>query len=237
MTKKEKKETLVTPKRASQFIELQNKIEYTFHNPSYLLQALDHPSAVPHNKEFERLEFLGDRVLGLAIATLLLQIFPKATEGQMAKKHAALVSREMCYQLAQQLSLEDVILKICDVNALANMPTIMADAMEALLGAIFLDGGLTPCHQLIAKLWQPWVCEEVETIKDSKTKLQEWLQKKKKCTPTYTLHSQTGSAHQPELVYCLSLAEGMPHFFGKGMNRKMAEKDAAEKALVHFHLM
>lgn len=221
----------VQKRTPEQLDRLQKEIGYYFKNPLYLTQALNHPSAHPKNKEFERLEFLGDRVLGICMAKLLLRQFPDENEGKLAKRHAFLVSKDSCLIAAGTLNLEPYINLIVDKEAVSNRPAIVADAMEALCGALFLDaGGIDNCEALIARLWKDLIRSDHDETKDPKSTLQEWLQKNKKAPPRYVLISQEGPAHQPLLVYEIQ-TDDFPAFQGKGSSRRLAERDAAQKAL------
>ena len=210
---------------------LESIISYTFSDPTLLEKALAHPSAAPRNKDFERFEFLGDRVLGLAMAAVLLELFPNEPEGHLAKRQAVLVSRESCQAVASLIQLETYIKAICDQGVHAsNMMAILADAVEALLGAMYLDGGLSVCHTFVRRFWADLFHGSKEPPKDAKSSLQEWLQKRGKPTPVYTAVDVTGPAHNP-MFECEVQLVGMPVFKGVGRNRRVAEQDAAKAAM------
>lgn len=213
---------------------LEQTIHYTFKTSSLLEKALAHPSAMPRNKDFERFEFLGDRVLGLCMATLLIQFFPTEPEGHLAKRQAYLVSKDVCQIMAKQIGLEKYVQAICDKGAHeSNLMAILADAVEALLGAMYLDGGLAPCESFVRKQWADLFYSESPPPKDAKSTLQEWSQKRAKPVPIYTLISTEGPSHQPTLVYTVDI-EGLPQFKGEGRNRRTAEQAAAKAAMVYI---
>lgn len=211
---------------------LEATIGYTFKVPALLEKALSHPSAAPRNKDFERFEFLGDRVLGLAMATALLELFPNEPEGHLAKRQAVLVSRESCQTIAGLIQLEAHIKAVCDLGVHAsNMMAILADAVEALLGALYLDGGIEPCHAFVRRFWANLFHNSKEPPRDAKSTLQEWLQKRGKPTPIYTPTGMTGPAHNP-IFECEVQLDGFPVFKGTGRNRRMAEQEAAKAAMM-----
>lgn len=213
--------------------ELEQKLGYDFRSIEWLKKALSHPSAKRQHTEFERLEFLGDRVLGLCVATLLLKKFPMENEGALAKRFSVLVSRQMCLFIAQKINLECYLDIIVDPHALSNVPAIMADAMEAVLAAVYLDSDLNTCLTVVERLWKNTFIMENDRIKNPKSELQEKLQKRKKNAPLYELVAQAGSAHEPVLVYKVVLANGLS-FEGQGPNRKVAEQEAARRALEYL---
>jgi ribonuclease-3 len=213
---------------------LEAKIEYVFKNPKLLHKALLHPSSQSKNKDFERFEFLGDRVLGLSMATLLLEIFKDEPEGHLAKRQAVLVSKESCQTVAMAIDLERHVKAICDQGALkSNLMSILADATEALLGAMYLDGGFDPCLAFVKRFWTDLVRQEKEPPKDAKSALQEWMQKRGRSAPTYAPIGVTGPSHDPIFETEVQL-EKLPSFKGKGRNRRMAEQDAAKAAMAYI---
>jgi ribonuclease-3 len=206
-------------------------IGYTFKTPALLEKALSHPSAAPRNKDFERFEFLGDRVLGLTMADVLLELFPTEPEGHLAKRQAVLVSRESCQTVAGLIQLETHIRAVCDLGVHeSNMMAILADAVEALLGAMYLDDGITSCHTFVRRFWADLFHDSKEPPKDAKSALQEWLQKRGKPTPVYIPTDVTGPAHNPTFE-CEVQLDGLPLFKGTGRNRRMAEQEAAKAAM------
>ena len=208
----------------------QQTIGHVFRSPQLLQQALIHPSFSSQNKQFERLEFLGDRVLGLAMADVLFQKFPKDTEGSLAKRQAVLVSRVACLQVAKTLKLETLVRTVHDHAAQSNMETVLADAMEALLGALYLDAGFAVCRTFVERFWQDLLMTLQHPPKDAKSALQEWLQKRKRPMPDYHIVLTEGPAHQPRLV-CEVRVDGATCFQAEGQSRREAEQKAAQQAL------
>jgi ribonuclease-3 len=183
--------------------------------------------------DFERLEFLGDRVLGLAIAEHLLQTFPADTEGDLARRFNGLVRKETCAAVAEELNLGPYI-HLGDSEAMAGgrrKRTILADACEALLGAVYLDGGWEPVKRLIIELWSSRLAKVVTVPVDAKTALQEWVQGQAKTKlPRYVLVSNSGPDHAPEFVYEVQVT-GCEPARGAGRSRRAAEQAAAAALL------
>lgn len=200
-----------------------------FQNPLLLEQALTHPSCRRRHKvnDFERLEFLGDRILGLIVAELLYRAFPKEPEGSLAKRSAALVNREVCSEVAQEIGL-DQHLKVVGAE-LGNKSSVMGDAMEALLGALYLDSGLETVQQYVEPLWKKRLHAAPYPLTDYKSQLQEWSQKVHQEIPSYTILSATGPAHSPEFI--IEVRVGNYQAQASGQSRKQAEQEAARKLL------
>ena len=211
-------------------------LNYTCQNKQLFIDALTHPSANRHNKRFERLEFLGDRVLGVVIAAELLRRFPAETEGDLAKRHAALVSRETCQKVAELMHLRSSVKAVCDREAAYenNVLSILADAVEAVLGAMFIDSGLVSCETVIKQYWEPFFDSTKAPPKDAKSALQEWAQRRKKGLPVYAVIDSQGPSHLPHFTCQVTVLDIGP-FYGEGPNRRAAEQSAAENALKAFH--
>ncbi len=210
---------------------LEEKIGYCFKSKQLIQSALTHSSVRHKGRLFERLEFLGDRVLGLVIADLLYKRFPKENEGDLAKRSAALVRREACDKVAKSLSLQDYLVLVSTEKVSNN--AILANAMEALIGAMYLDGGLIPCHQLIQKHWEDLLTEDAEPPKDAKSSLQEWAQRKGKPIPVYKIIDCTGPGHAPFFRVSV-LIESLPEVIGEGASKRQAEQNAAKILLESF---
>jgi ribonuclease-3 len=218
--------------------QLEKILGYTFISPRLLEAALTHPSLFSGNSkskhlvyEFERLEFVGDRVLGLVIASWLFQEFPKAQEGELSKRLATLVRKDTLVQVARQMTLEKFV-KVTRLNnesAEAQIQTFLADACEAVLAAIFLDGGLDAVRSVIQVFWKDKIFSlEFKTI-DPKSALQEFSQKQFKVLPLYEVKSKTGFDHSPIFVVKCSVSG---HFItAEGASRKLAENECAKKLL------
>jgi len=183
--------------------------------------------------DYERLEFLGDRVLGLAIAEYLLQAFPAASEGDLARRFNGLVRKETCAAVAAELDLGPYI-HLGDSEAMAGgrrKRTILADACEALLGAAYLDGGWDPAKQLIIEHWSSRLAKVITVPVDAKTALQEWVQGQANTKlPRYVLVSNSGPDHAPEFVYEVQVT-GCGPAQGTGPSRRAAEQAAAAALL------
>jgi ribonuclease-3 len=205
---------------------------YTFSKPELLRQALTHRSyGVPHN---ERLEYLGDSILNCIIAYALFQRFPNLSEGELSRLRANLVNQQTLFELAQRLNLgEQVLLGEGELKSSGfRRPSILADALEALIAAVFLDGGFERTQQVIHTLYASLLVEidPKNPGKDAKTMLQELLQGKKLALPQYSVISTEGEAHQQHFrVECL-IPELEIRTSGSGNNRRSAEQDAARQA-------
>lgn len=205
---------------------------YAFHAPGLIIQALTHRShGTPHN---ERLEFLGDSVLNCAIAALLFERFGNLKEGELSRLRATLVRQESLHRIAETLRLGDhLLLGEGELKSGGfRRPSILADALEALFGAVFVDGGFDAAKAVIARLYQP-LLGEVEArlpAKDAKTSLQEWLQSRRRALPQYLLRATRGEAHAQEFEVECVVAELGVATIGIGSSRRAAEQEAARLA-------
>ena len=210
--------------------DLQKKINIKFKNLDLLVQSLTHKS-FDTKKNNEKMEFLGDRVLGLVIAKKLLEIYPNEKEGILDKKFAALVNKKTCLEVAKKINLEKFILTFNPNNKKIKIEDkIISDSCEALIGAIHLDKGLTIAEKVILDLWKNQIRESVITQIDAKTKLQELALKNFKKLPTYKLISNTGPRHKPSFKVGVKLPD-TKYFFGLGKSKKDAEQNAAIECL------
>ena len=210
--------------------DLQKKINIRFKNLDLLIQSLTHKS-FDTKKNNEKMEFLGDRVLGLVIAKKLLEIYPDEKEGILDKKFAALVNKKTCLEVAKKINLEKFILTFNPNNKKIKIEDkIISDSCEALIGAIHLDKGLTIAEKVILDLWKNQIRESVITQIDAKTKLQELALKNFKKLPTYKLISNTGPRHNPSFKVGVKLPD-TKYFFGLGKSKKDAEQNAAIECL------
>ena len=210
--------------------DLQKKINIRFKNLDLLIQSLTHKS-FDTKKNNEKMEFLGDRVLGLVIAKKLLETYPDEKEGILDKKFAALVNKKTCLEVAKKINLEKFILTFNPNNKKIKIEDkIISDSCEALLGAIHLDKGLTIAEKVILDLWKNQIKESVITQIDAKTKLQELALKNFKKLPNYKLISNTGPRHKPSFKVGVKLPD-TKYFFGLGKSKKDAEQNAAIECL------
>lgn len=205
------------------------RIGYRFSDPQLLTLALTHRSASSaHN---ERLEFLGDAVLGFCTASLLYTQYPDATEGELSRLRAALVNRETLSALAGQLSLGTLLVLGAGERKSGGRqrPSILCDVVEAVLGAMYLDGGMAPCQAFVSR----FLSEPMATgrDKDAKTALQEILQARHLPLPVYELAEIEGEEHEQTFVVCLRVALLKGPVTGRGRNRRIAEQQAAAIAL------
>ena len=219
--------------------ELCDKLEYEFDEIELLYEALTHPSAVKSGRhagksggDYDRLEFLGDRVLGLVVARDLLARFKDADAGQLARRYNELVRREALADVAREIGLGQYLVLARSERGAGgtNKPAILANACEALIGAMFLDGGLKPASRFIHRYWDAKAGALVRAPKDSKTELQEWAQSIGKDPPDYVLVDQRGAAHN--LVFSMRVVvEGYVSAEGKGSSKRVADQAAAATAL------
>ena len=209
---------------------LEKKINIKFKNTNLLIQSLTHKS---HNslKNNEKIEFLGDRVLGLVIAKKLLEIYPDEKEGILDKKFASLVNKRTCLEIAKNINLEKYILTFNPNNKKIKIEDkIISDSCEALIGALYLDKGLNITEKIILDLWKNHIKKSVVTQIDAKTKLQELALKNFKKLPIYKLISNTGPRHKPLFKVGVKLPN-TKYFVALGKSKKDAEQNAAIECL------
>jgi len=205
---------------------LEKKIKVIFKNKDLLIKSLTHKSYNKENNN-EKIEFLGDRVLGLVIAKKLLEIYPNEKEGILDKKFASLVNKKTCLEIAKKIELDRYILTF-DFKKKKHQieDKVIADSCEALIGSIYLDKGLQAVEKIILDLWNSHIKDSVITQIDSKTKLQEFSLKKFKKLPTYKLISNTGPRHKPLFKVGVKLLDSKL-FMAEGKSKKDAEQNAA----------
>jgi ribonuclease-3 len=208
----------------------QDRLGYHFKNPDFLDKALTHSSKSVDN--YERLEFLGDRVLGLVVAEILYRCFPFEKEGSLARRHSALVCTETLARIARELDIPTVV--IASSAELASggnkQDNLLADCLEAIIGAMFLDKGYVPCQEVVTALWGDKIYTLSQPPVDSKTALQEWAQARGLPVPAYEIIERTGPDHAPQFRIQVTV-QGYPAIDTFGSSRRVAEKLAAQKML------
>lgn len=203
---------------------------HRFRNAAQLVRALTHKSAGADN--YERLEFLGDRVLGAAIATWLYELFPNEPEGKLTRRYHRLVSGETCADVARRLGVPAVVRLDAQARADggAQSDNILGDVVEALIGAVYLEGGLEAATGLIRRLWEPEIDPVSEAPKHPKSALQEWAAARSLKAPVYRLLGRSGPHHSPRFRVALAI-EGLARIEAEGASKQEAETLAAETFL------
>jgi ribonuclease-3 len=215
--------------------ELETRIGYEFTDKPLLESALTHISALSgksRSGSYQRLEFLGDHVLGLVVSDMLFRAFVKADEGELSRRLADLVRKEACAEVARKIDLGAAIrLGASEANAGGRQRTaILADVCEALVGAVFLDGGYGAAAALVEQLWGERLRTPARPLRDPKTVLQEWAQARGLPTPSYREIARTGPHHDPEFLVAVDLSEFTPAE-GVGRSKRAAEQAAAAAML------
>ena len=216
---------------------LEERIGYKFADKALLERALTHISALsggPQNRaaSYQRLEFLGDHVLGLVISDMLYRAFPKANEGELSRRLADLVRKETCAEVAKAMDLGPA-LKLGNSESHAGgrlRATILADACEGLVGAVFIDGGYEAADALIVRFWKERMLKPLRPLRDPKTMLQEWAQARGLPTPAYREVERKGPDHDPEFRVSVELPKFAPAE-GLGRSKRAAEQAAATAML------
>ena len=205
---------------------LEKKIKINFKNKSLLIKSLTHKS-FDKEENYEKLEFLGDRVLALVMAKKLLEIYPSEKEGILDKKFASLVNKKTCLQIANKLDLYKYVLTFDANNKKKTIEDkVLADSCEALIGSIYLDKGFNIVEKFILDLWSNHIKDSINTQIDAKTKLQEFSLKKFKKLPSYKLISNTGPRHKPLFKVGVKLVD-TKLYIAEGKSKKDAEQNAA----------
>jgi ribonuclease-3 len=208
------------------FLNLEKKLKLKFIDQKIFIKSLTHKSYDSINNN-EKIEFLGDRVLGLIIAKKLLEIYPEEKEGILDKKFASLVNKKKCLEIAKKIELEKYILVFNPKNKkIIIEDKVIADCLEALIGAIYLDKGLNYTEKFILNLWSDHIKASAVTQIDAKTKLQEYSLKIFKALPIYKLISNTGPRHKPLFKVAVKLKD-TNFFTAHGSSKKDAEQNAA----------
>jgi ribonuclease III len=220
--------------RKSKIGELEALLGYEFEDRTILDEALTHSSARNERggRDNERLEFLGDRVLGLSIAALLFELFPAAREVELARRFNALVCKSSCAEVALRLDLgPHLVMAASEARSGGRRKdVILADACEAVLGAIIIDGGFGAAESAVRRLWSPLLQAAELAAPDAKTALQEYAQSRKLGLPVYREASRSGADHAPSFTVEVSV-KGLKPERGKGPSLKKAQQAAAEALL------
>ena len=225
---------MISDKKINQF---EKNIGYIFKNKQLLINSLTHPSFLPEKKknklnvvnDFERLEFLGDRVLGLVISSIIYKKFSQNNEGDLSKKLSYLVQKNFLHKISIKLKINSFLKFGFKNNDKMNI-SILADSIESLIGAIYLDGGFKNATKFISETWGPYFNIEEINMQDSKTKLQELSQRKLKKLPEYSLIKKEGPSHSPIFTILLKVLN-LKKIKASGSSIREAEKNAAKIAL------
>ena len=217
----------------NKYVELQNSIKIKFDKLNLLKKSLTHKS-FDANDINEKLEFLGDRVLGLILSEKLLNIYPLENEGIIDKKFANLVNKKTCADIAKKINLKKYMNLGNSYKGLQRSDDkILSDSLEALIGAIYLDKDIKVVEKFILKYWQDYLDKSSFTKIDSKTKLQEYSLKKYKKLPTYKFSKQTGPQHSPIFRVEVEIPDSKK-FSASGNSKKNAQQNAAKKLLIEL---
>ena len=225
---------MISNKKINKF---EKDIGYFFKNKKLLINSLVHPSSLTDNKKnktkvvnnFERLEFLGDRVLGLVISSIIYEKFTTNNEGDLSKKLSYLVQKNFLHKISIDLKIDNILNYSFKKNEKMNV-SILADSIESLIGAIYLDGGFAKAINFINKFWGPYLDINEKNMQDFKTKLQELSQQKSKKLPEYNLLKKEGPPHSPVFTVSLKVLS-LKKIKASGSSIREAEKNAAKIAL------
>ncbi len=216
---------------------LEKGIGYGFRNADLAYQALTHMSGAQadtgRGASYQRLEFLGDRVLGLCVSAMLYAEYPRAAEGELSRRLADLVRKERCTEVGMAWDLEPYI-RLGPGESQSGgrgRPAILADVCEALIGAVFLDGGFAAASAVVAQAWTERMRSPLRALRDSKTALQEWAQGLGRPPPVYREVSRSGPAHAPQFVISVAVP-GFAAAQGSGTSKRLAEQAAASAFMI-----
>ncbi len=213
---------------------LEAALGHRFSDPALLRQALTHRS-LEGKPSYERLEFLGDRVLGLTVAEMLYTTYPDEVEGALARRHAALVRQDTVARVAERLGLDrhmELAPGEADLGSQSN-PSLLCDVGEAVIGALYLDAGWDKARAFVRDQWKPLMAEDLTPPKDAKTGLQEWAQARGLPLPRYHIVNRDGPAHKP--VFTISVTvEGQGSEQATGTSKRLAEQTAAAALLTRL---
>jgi ribonuclease-3 len=214
-------------------IALRDRTGHVFRDVGLLQTALTHSSAIKAKTNNERLEFLGDRILGLVVAEMLFAQFPDAREGELAPRFNALVDARTCGAVGLELGLDTLIRADAALKAgkSGKASNYLSDAVEALIAAIYLDGGMEPSRAFIQRYWEPRSRDVIEKPRNPKSDLQEWVAQANGARPEYAIERREGLDHEPVFTVAVSVA-GFEHARASGRSRRAAEEAAATEFLI-----
>ncbi len=227
---------MISKKKLEKF---EKKINFNFKNKENLLNSLIHPSYISEKKlkkigsNFERFEFLGDRVLGLSISSLIFNKFQKSNEGDLTKRLSYLVKKDFLYKIAIEICIDKFLKYSCRKGNSRMNISILSDSVESLIGAIYIDSGYISAFKFIKKIWNPYLEIKASNKQDPKTNLQEISQQKYKSLPRYSLIKKIGPSHLPTFTVSLQILN-YNKIQATGNSKQEAEKNAAIKALKIF---
>jgi ribonuclease III len=227
-------------KEKAALADLEGRLGYKFRDPELAARALTHLSAATAGAKgrldsYQRLEFLGDRVLGLAVAEMLYEAFPRASEGELSMRLAALVRRETCAEVALEWEVgPHVVLGPGEAQAGGRKKAaILSDIAESLIGAIFIEAGFETARQLVARSWKARMNAVLEPERDAKTSMQEWAQARALSAPSYVEVDRSGPPHAPRFTIQVSL-EGYEPAHGSAPSKRAAEQAAAQAFMARW---
>ncbi len=210
--------------------DIETTLGYTFNDKSLIKRALIHKS-YDNSINNEKLEFLGDRVLGLVISKKLLEIYPDENEGSIDKKFANLVNKKTCSEISKVLNIKKfMLLGRSQMNTLKSADKILSDCLEAIIGSIYLDGSLKSAEKFILRFWSKYLEKSIFTLVDAKTQLQEYSLKRFKILPKYTFYKKSGPQHKPTFKTDVQIPNSKK-VVGIGASKKDAQQNAANKLL------
>ncbi|WP_323007423.1 ribonuclease III [Pseudorhodobacter sp.] len=223
-------------KLSAELRAFEGRLAHSFRTPELLVEAVTHASiSSPTRPDNQRLEFLGDRVLGLVMAEALLTADIGAAEGLLAPRFNAMVRKETCADVAREIGLGDV-LKLGRSEMMSGgrrKEALLGDALEAVIAAVYLDGGFDAARKLITRLWAPRIASVKQDARDAKTALQEWAQARGMTPPTYTEQARSGPDHQPIFTVAVRL-DNDEHETASAGTKRAAEQAAARALLARM---
>lgn len=227
-------------KEKAALADLEARIGYEFRDPELAARALTHLSAATTGAQgrlesYQRLEFLGDRVLGLAVAQMLYEAYPQASEGELSMRLAALVRRETCAEVAREWEVgRHVVLGLGEAHAGGRKKAaILSDICESLIGAVFVEAGFDVARQAIARSWRARMHAVAEPERDAKTAIQEWAQARALNAPSYLEIARSGPPHAPQFTMQVSV-EGFEPAQGSARSKRAAEQAAAQAFMARW---